>query len=144
MTGPSRVGRKLSWNRQCAKKHVSVSVSDEEVFSLLVLENCWDVWLHKEMMKGHEDDTPAPKYVYTGTGGQGKRYWGWDSKERTRFNSLYDLLVVIHQRKTAMSRQLEISVKSNLLVLAGVQQGKSLWEIEQSGIVELRFMEKID
>ena len=44
----SRVGRKLSWKRQCAKKHVSdiVSVSDE-VFSLLVLENCWDVWLHK-------------------------------------------------------------------------------------------------
>jgi len=44
----SRVGRKLSWKCQCAKNHVSdiVSVSDK-VFSLLVLDNCWDVWLHK-------------------------------------------------------------------------------------------------
>jgi len=118
----SRVGRKLSWKQQCAKKHVSdiVSVSDE-VFSLLVLENCWDVWLHKAMMKGHEDDTPAPKYVYTGTGGQGKRYGGWDAKGYARFNSLYD--IVVHQRTTAMSRQLEISFKSNLLFLIGVPQG---------------------
>ena len=88
---------------------------------MLVLENCWDVWLHNAMMKGHEDDISAPKYVYTGTGGQGKRQGGWDAKGYARFNSLYD--IVAHQRIIAMSRQLEISFKSNLLVLAGVPQG---------------------
>ena len=37
----SKVGRKLSWKCQSAKKHVSdiVSVSDD-IFSLLVFENC--------------------------------------------------------------------------------------------------------
>ena len=68
-----QVGRKLSWKCQCAKKHVSdiVSVSDN-IFSLLFLENCWDMWLHtKAMMKGHDNDTPAPKYVYKGAGRQG-------------------------------------------------------------------------
>ena len=116
----SRVGRKLSWKRQCAKKHdvsdIVVSVS-EEVFSLLVLENCWDVWLHKAMMKGHEDDTPVPKCYHTGTGGQGKIYGGWDAKGYARFNSLYEL--VVHQRTTVKSRQLEISFKSNLLACSG-------------------------
>jgi hypothetical protein len=39
-----------------------------------------------------------------------------------------------------MRRQLEISFKSNLLVLAGAPQGKSLRGTE-SDIVELRLME---
>jgi len=89
-------------------------------------------------MKGDDDDTPARKFVYTGTGENGKRYGDWDAKGYARFNSLYD--IVVHQRTTAMRRQLEISFKSNLLVLAGAPQGKSLRGTE-SDIVELRLME---
>jgi len=39
-------------------------------------------------MKGNEDDTPAPKYLYAGTGGQGKRDGGWDAKGYTRFSTV--------------------------------------------------------
>ena len=105
---PCIVG-KNEWNKLCWQIHVSkIATISDEAFTILLLENSWDVWKEMADRDDDEENTPyATKPRWTNHSLAAKRYQGWCKEAHKRYNELY--------KKVQMDRESNKTFEINYL-----------------------------
>jgi hypothetical protein len=70
----------------------SVFTISDEAMVLWQLENSWDIWIDMKAKGVTNKSTLDPKYTVSGDKGGSRKFGGWTSEGKIRYNALFDLV----------------------------------------------------
>jgi hypothetical protein len=118
----SQVVGKNDWKTRAGKETISsIATVSDEAFSILLLENNYQVWKEDALGACGEGQGVKASSKYTVNGAGTRKYQGWTPEGLKRFNTL---AAMVHADRISNNGTFEKMIKDNKLAAENRRKGK--------------------